>query len=162
MGVIYGIKYNLSRKSTENLSPYILAQAAVCYIASAWVLTGGGAFGLLAIRDGAVCFGAECEECCCPAFLLCLLIILLADLRACCLAFGRLRLRLRTLAEGSGSSASASSKAPNAESSITSRSVTTAYPGSLLRSAPPHATSRKDSLSLYAILPLISDIVVRS
>ena len=30
MGFIYGIKYKYSRKTAENLFPYILAQAAVC------------------------------------------------------------------------------------------------------------------------------------
>ena len=30
MGLIYGIRYKLSRKSAENIFPNILAQAAVC------------------------------------------------------------------------------------------------------------------------------------
>ena len=37
MGFIYDTKYKVSRKSTENIFPYILASAAVCVLEPAKV-----------------------------------------------------------------------------------------------------------------------------
>ena len=47
MGFIYGIKYKYSRKSAENLFPYILAQAQVCNIGFARSIEPGAVRGLV-------------------------------------------------------------------------------------------------------------------